>query len=72
MQHHHTQQTNAIEACLVSTYFNMSSHVMSNCEETLDHVENRFLASLEDVSLLVGTLIELDNLVEIMKLFLDY
>ena len=72
MQHHHTQQTNVIAACLASTYFNISSHVMSNCEETLDYVENSFLANIEDVSLLVGTLIELDNLVEIMKLILDY
>ena len=37
---------------------------MSNFEETLDDVENRFLANPEDASLLVDTLIELDNLIE--------
>ena len=37
---------------------------MSNFTETLDDVENFFLANPEDGSLIAGTLIELDNLIE--------
>ena len=37
---------------------------MCNFEETLDDVENRFLANPEDLFLLVGILKELENLIE--------
>ena len=35
---------------------------MSNFEETTEDVENSFLTNPEDVSFLVGTMIELGNL----------
>ena len=37
---------------------------MSHFEDTIDDAENRFLVNLEDTSLLVGIIIELDNLIE--------
>ena len=37
---------------------------MSNFEETLDDIENRFITNPEDASLLAGTIIELGNLIE--------
>ena len=40
------------------------SSAMFNFQETLDDIENRFLTNPEDMSLLVGMLIELDNFIE--------
>ena len=37
---------------------------MSNFEETIGVIENRFLADPEEVSLLVGLTIEVDNLIK--------
>ena len=37
---------------------------MSNFEETINAIENRFLSDPEEVSLLVGLTIEMDNLIE--------
>ena len=37
---------------------------MSNFEDTTDDIENWFLANPEDVSLLMGLTIDLDNLIE--------
>ena len=37
---------------------------MSNFEETIDDIENRFLAKPEEVSFLVGLIIDADNLIE--------
>ena len=39
-------------------------HTMSDFEDTIDDVENRFLANPEDLSLASGIIIELDNLIE--------
>ena len=37
---------------------------MSNFVEILDEIENRFLSNSHSASMLVGMLIELDNLIE--------
>ena len=65
---------NVIVACDASNHSNFPFPVMSNFVETLDEIENCFLANPRDVSLLVDTLIELGNLIEtpMMKLIVDY
>ena len=37
---------------------------MSNFEDTIDDIENRFLTNSEEVSLLAGVIIEIDSLIE--------
>ena len=37
---------------------------MSNFVDTLEETENRFLSNLQNVSMLIDTLTELDNLLE--------
>ena len=37
---------------------------MSNFEDTIDEIETRFLSNPEEVSLIVGLRIEVENLIE--------
>ena len=53
-----------IEACLESTFFTKPSHGMYNFEEASHDIDNCFLANPEDMSLIVGMLIELEKLIE--------
>ena len=52
------------EAGAAKTIHKNPSSFMSNFQKTLDDVKNVFLTNPEDLTLLVGVLTELDNLIE--------
>ena len=64
MQHHCTKQKRLIEAGVTKTTHKIPSNTISDFQETLDDIENYFLANIENVLLLVDKLKKLDNFIE--------